>query len=127
MSSTFADRTRTESIRQRLERQYVVVTAPVELDASTVPAFAERLFAIEPNSDIVVDLRDVNFCGASAISMLVEVERHVVSQEGSLTLSSPTPVVDRLLEICGLEHRFQVRRPAVSRRRSAGGADPSRR
>jgi anti-anti-sigma factor len=120
--------TTTDAIRRRLDREYVVVLPPDELDVATVPAFAERLFAIGPNTDIVVDLRDLRFCGASGITLFLEVERHVTARGSSLTLSSPPPIFDRLLRLCGLDGHFTVRRP-VNRKRlnGRGGADPSRR
>jgi anti-anti-sigma factor len=117
----------TAAIRRRLDRSYVVVHPPAELDEITAPAFAERLRAIEGNTDIVVDLRGLRFCGSAAISMLLDAERHAAAHDCTLTLSSPPPLLDRLLDICGLAEHFDIRRPVARRERRLGGADPSRR
>jgi anti-anti-sigma factor len=117
----------TAAIRRRLDRCYVVVHPPAELDEATAPAFAERVRAIEDNTDIVVDLRGLRFCGSAGIRLLLDLRQHAASHECTLTLSSPPPLFDRLLTICGLEDHFDVRRPAAPRVRRLGGADPARR
>ena len=126
-SPAHSSRVRTEAIRRRLDRCYVVVHPPAELDMATAPAFAERLLAIEDNTDIVIDLRDLRFCGSAGVTALLDAQRHADAHDCTLTLSSPPPSFDRLLDICGLTDHFQVRRPAPRRERRLGGTDPSRR
>jgi anti-sigma B factor antagonist len=118
---------RSESIRRRLNREYLVVVPPDELDEATAPAFAERLAAVEDNTDIVIDLRDLTFCGSKGIAVLLQAATEAEARDCSLTLSAPSPQFDRLLEACGLEERFSIRRPQPIRLRRVGGADPSRR
>jgi anti-sigma B factor antagonist len=117
----------TAAIRRRLDRCYLVVHPPAELDEATAPAFAERLGAVDDNTDIVVDLRGLRFCGSAGLSMLLDAERHAATHDCTLTLSGPPPAFDRLLAICGLSDHFAVRRPTARRERRLGGADPSRR
>jgi anti-anti-sigma factor len=117
----------TAAIRRRLDRCYVVVHPPAELDEATAPAFAERLHAIADNTDIVIDLRGMRFCGSAGIRVFLEIERYAAARDCTLTLSSPPPIFDRLLTICGLDEHFDVRRPTARRQRRLGGADPSRR
>jgi anti-anti-sigma factor len=126
-SASTTARARTAAIRRRLDRCYVVVHPPTELDEVTVPDFAERLLAIDGNTDIVIDLRALDFCGSAGISLLLDVARHCAAHDCTLTLSSPPPAFDRLLELCGLADHFDVRRPVRRRERQLGGADPSRR
>jgi anti-sigma B factor antagonist len=104
----------------------VILEAPEELDLATVEGFTARLRSIESNSDVVVDLRALRFCGATGLSMLMEAEDRLAANGSSLTLSHAPTAFLRLLKICGLDRRFQLRRQ-VGRRVSAGGADPSRR
>jgi anti-anti-sigma factor len=118
---------KTTAIRRRLDRCYVVVHPPAELDEASAPAFAERIRGIEDNTDIVVDLRDLRFCGSAGIRLFLDLQRHAASHECTLTLSSPPPLFDRLLTICGLNDHFDVRRPTATRQRRLGGADPARR
>jgi anti-anti-sigma factor len=120
-------RARTEAIRRRLDRCYVVVHPPAELDIITAPAFADRLLAIEGNSDIVIDLRELRFCGSAGIAALLDAKRHADAHDSTLTLSSPPPIFERLLEICGLTDHFRVRRPTTRRERRLSGSDPARR
>jgi anti-anti-sigma regulatory factor len=58
---------------------------------------------------------------------LLDAQRHAAAHDCTLTLSSPPPTFERLLDICGLGDHFDVRRPAPRRERRLGGADPSRR
>jgi anti-anti-sigma factor len=117
----------TEAIRRRLDRCYVVVHPPAELDHFTAPAFAERLLAVEDNTDIVIDLHGLRFCGSAGITAMLDVERHAAAHDCTLTLSSPPPAFDRLLALCDLAEHFNIRRPVPRRERRLGGADPSRR
>jgi anti-anti-sigma factor len=105
----------------------VVVHPPAELDLSTAPGFAERVLAIEDNTDIVIDLRALRFCGSTGMAVLLDLQRHAAAHDCTLTLSSPPPVFEHLLAICGLTDRFPVRRPTTRRERRLGGADPARR
>jgi anti-anti-sigma factor len=118
--------TTTETIRRRLERQYVVIRVPEELDISTAPGLGQRLIDVGANTDVVVDLRDLRFCGAQGITTLLDAGRHLVALGSSLTLSGPPPSFDRLLRLCRLDDHFVVRRP-IRRRSHGGGADPNRR
>jgi anti-sigma B factor antagonist len=127
MSLTSSASNRSESIRRRLDRQYLVVVPPDELDELTAPDFADRLAAVEENTDIVVDLRGVTFCGSKGLSVLLNAAREAAERDCTLTLSYPTRQFDRLLAACALEDHFTVRRPTPRRNRRAGGADPSRR
>jgi anti-sigma B factor antagonist len=126
-SSPRVSRARTKAIRRRLDRCYVVVHPPAELDIATAPAFAERLLAVEDNSDIVIDLRELRFCGSAGIAVLLDAQRHADAHDCTLTLSSPPPMFERVLEICGLTDRFNVRRPTTRRERRLSGSDPARR
>jgi anti-anti-sigma factor len=116
-----------EAIRRRLDREYLVVWPPDELDAETVPAFRERLLAIDPNTEVVVDLRELRFCGSEGVSLFLDAQRHLAERGSSLTLSFPPPSFERLLAVCGLDGHFKVRRPFKRKRSSRGGADPQRR
>jgi anti-anti-sigma factor len=69
----------------------------------------------------------MSFCGSKGIGVLLDAARRAAERDCTLTLSYPTRQFDRLLEACGLEDHFTVRRPSPKRVRRAGGADPSRR
>jgi anti-anti-sigma factor len=105
----------------------VVVLPPDELDEDTADDFRERLLAIEDNTDVVVDLRRLAFCGSAGIRVLLQADGHLAGRDCSLTLSCPPEIFDRVLAACGLEDRFTVRRPVSRRARRLGGADAARR
>jgi anti-anti-sigma factor len=94
---------------------------------ATAPAFGQRLLAIEDNSDIVIDLRELRFCGSAGIAVLLDAQQHADAHDCTLTLSSPPPIFERVLEICGLTDHFNVRRPTTRRERRLSGSDPARR
>jgi len=117
----------TDVIRRRLTRDYVVLLPPEELDDVTAPAFRDRLLAVQGNTDVVVDLRRLQFCGSTGLRVLLEAERHLSARDSTLTLSYPPPVLDCILDACGLADHFMIRRPVRRRSRRLGGADPTRR
>jgi anti-sigma B factor antagonist len=83
-----------------------VVALRGELDAaalnSLVETFADAI-ALD-DSDVVVDLADVDFIGAAWIGTLVRSRAVLKSQHRELTLRSPSRVVHRLLDLCGLSY-----------------------
>jgi anti-anti-sigma factor len=116
-----------QTIRRRLERFYLVVLPPDELDHFTSPGFRDRLVSIEDNTDVVVDLRRLAFCDSAGVRALAQGERHLAACDSTLTLNCPPPIFDRILGVCGLDEHFVVRRPGNRRARRLGGADPARR
>jgi anti-anti-sigma factor len=83
-----------------------VVALRGELDAaaliSLVDTFDDAI--AQDDSDIVVDLADVDFLGAAWIGTLVRSRAVLHAQDRELTLRSPSRVVFRLLELCGLSY-----------------------
>ena len=127
-SLTFVDGgARSDAIRRRLARDYMVVLPPAELDATTLPAFSARLLDQEPNVDLVIEMSSVSYCGAAGVGVLVAVRNRLEAAGGSLTLRRPTPLLRRVLEICGELDRFDISGDAVTRPRRSGGTDPARR
>jgi len=83
-----------------------VVALRGELDSaalnSLVDTFADAIG--QDDSDIVVDLADVDFIGAAWIGTLVRSRAVLEAQHRELTVRSPSRVVHRLLELCGLSY-----------------------
>lgn len=89
----------------RLETTLALVLAG-EIDSYTAPELAD-LLAKCPDVD-VVDLRDVSFIDSSGLRVLVEVHQQRNDANRTLTLRSPSPAVQRLLEISGVANHLTV-------------------
>jgi anti-anti-sigma factor len=67
-----------------------------ELAADLARAIAEG------DSDLVLDLRDVAFMGASTIGMIVSTNVFLAARDRNLVVRAPSGCARRLLDICGL-------------------------
>lgn len=81
----------------------VVVRLHGEHDVSTVAELSEtmsRAVALD-DSDIVVDLGDVQFMGAATIRVILQAKELLRAQSRRLVLRSPPRSASRVLELCG--------------------------
>jgi anti-anti-sigma factor len=62
-------------------------------------------------ADITLDMRELTFIDASGLSVLAYVTKLAESRGGHLTLQKPPPMVQRLLDISGLDNLIQVHDP----------------
>lgn len=80
-----------------------------ELDAaalnSLVATFDDAI--AHDDSDVVVDLADVQFIGAAWIGTLVRSRAALNSQHREMTVRSPSRVVYRLFDLCGLSYLIE--------------------
>jgi anti-anti-sigma regulatory factor len=97
-------------IRARLERQYVVVPVAADLDDAGVPRLGEQLDAIEPSTDVVVDMSQVGRCTDDGWRVLSEATDRLLDADGSLTLSRLRPEVRAQLRASSYNGRLKVRR-----------------
>ena len=74
-----------------------------ELDAATVPLAASALAATRRCVRIEADVEDLAFCGAAGLGVFVEANQRCIERGGRLQLENPQPMLNRLLEISGLE------------------------
>ena len=86
-----------------------------ELDVAEAEALIEELrTTVEPEGDLTLDLKALEFIDSSGVRALVTVADHLA--EGStLILSEPTPAVRRVLDLVGIEEvaaPIEVRPPA---------------
>jgi anti-anti-sigma factor len=73
-----------------------------ELDASTCLGLSERLVG-PPGSLVVVDLGQLTFMDSSGLGALHIARRMAIKDGGNLVVSRPSPIVQRVLEITGLD------------------------
>jgi anti-anti-sigma factor len=93
--------------RDRMQR--LVVRVAGELDLGTSDRFTSTVCDMvesEPNTDVVIDMSGVTFLDSSGIKALLSVRRGVQSRSGALTITSPQPLVLRVLEVAGLATLF---------------------
>ena len=86
----------------------LVLQVEGELDAFTVPRFAERLAGTitSGNVDVVIDLAGVSFIDSAGLSALLNGVRRATHRGGSLVLAAPSERVKRVLEVTGLAGTF---------------------
>ena len=75
-----------------------------EHDASTAVALSSDLARVMTanEADVVLDLSEVSFMGASTVGIIVKAREFLAQQNRRLTVQLPTPCARRVLEICGL-------------------------
>jgi anti-sigma B factor antagonist len=79
-----------------------VIALQGELDACTRQGLAELLRG-PPGSLIVVDLEHLTFLDSSGLGVLHEARRKAIEDGGNLVVCNPVPMVQRVLEITGLD------------------------
>ncbi len=86
-----------------------VVELKGELDAAALNSLVGSFDAAitRDASDVVVDLAGVEFIGAGWIGTLVRSYARLEAQDRGLSLRSPSHVVCRLLELCGLAYLIE--------------------
>ena len=92
-----------ESVR-RDDAGRTVYSLRGEHDASTAADLSSDLARVltEDEGDVVLDLSQVDFMGASTVSIIVSARALLERQNRRLTLQLPTRCARRVLEICGL-------------------------
>ncbi len=113
----------TRAIRRRLDREDVIVKAPAVLDAAAADELLGQAVDGEDNVNVVVDLRSVERCDRAVLEVLVGMADTLNLDGLTLTLSHPSPAVERVLG-SGLDSiGLSVRRPRTRRplRRSMRG------
>jgi anti-sigma B factor antagonist len=94
--------------RTRSQGPFTVVEVSGEIDMATADFVVEHLDAATavPESDVLVDLRSVEFFDCSGLRVLCRAERRARERGGRLRVVSDGPRIDRLLRASGLFGRF---------------------
>jgi anti-anti-sigma factor len=87
----------------------VVISLEGELDSASLNSLVRQFdeAIAHADADVVVDLADVQFIGAAWIGTLVRSRAVLRAQDRDLTLRSPSRVVNRLLDLCGLSYLIE--------------------
>jgi len=86
-----------------------VVSLRGELDAAALYSLAETFgdAMTLDDSDVVIDMADVDFIGAAWIGALVRSRASLEAEDRALTVRSPSRVANRLLDLCGLSYLIE--------------------
>jgi anti-anti-sigma factor len=108
--ASYTGQVESAEIRARIDRQYLVVHAPGDLDAAGSPDMHLRLQGIDANTDVVLDMSQVARCSDEGWEMLSLAHRRLAAGGGSLTLSRPSAEVRATLRASPYGTELKVRR-----------------
>jgi len=86
-----------------LEGDVTVVEVHGSLDAETVEPLQSILAQLRHKADVVVDIRHVDFCDSSAVSMLAGAAREATASGHAVTVRHPHPSVEHVLRLTGCD------------------------
>jgi anti-sigma B factor antagonist len=87
-----------------------VIAVAGEIDISHVHLLtdlADCLLASRP-LPLVLDLAQVNFCGAAGVNALLRIRHAVTAAAGQLVLRDPSPIVLTVLTMAHVVNEFQI-------------------
>jgi anti-anti-sigma factor len=98
---------RAVSIITRQERGALVLTVSGDLDIDSVPPLGRALetAAAEGSGPVVVDLSGVGFADSTTVNVLLQGQ---TALGGRLRLAAPSPFVQRLIGMIGLDSAIPV-------------------
>lgn len=78
-----------------------------EIDAFSAPALAEAIDATE-HGELIVDLAGVDFVDSSGLRVLLQSHQQLQAAGRALRLRRPSPVVQRLFDVAGVDGYLDV-------------------
>ena len=84
------------------------VSASGELDADTAPRLADVLADFDAN--VRLDMSGIEFIDSSGLRVLIETETRLSANAHHLTVASPSPQVQRVLELASLDTYLTIER-----------------
>lgn len=95
-------------VRSAWGTETVVVVPLGELDHDTVEPLRTALEKHEDAARIVVDCAGLDFCDSTGLNLLLRARSRALESGARLDLAGLRPPVDRMFEITGAFHVFQV-------------------
>ncbi|HEV7525817.1 MAG TPA: STAS domain-containing protein [Acidimicrobiia bacterium] len=92
--------------RGTLDAVHTVVALKGELDSAALNLLVDAFDAAvgRDDTDVIVDLAEVDFIGAAWLGTIVKSRAVLRAQHRNLMLRAPSDVARRLLDLCGLEY-----------------------
>jgi anti-anti-sigma factor len=79
-----------------------------ELDLSSVPEFYERISELANGGRLVLDLSGLTFLDSSGLRALLQLSQQAKDEGFELALVRPSEVVERLLELTGVDRQLPL-------------------
>lgn len=92
----------------RLSERTVTVVLAGDVDVFAVPRLRAVLAEHVGRVDVVLDLREVDFCDSSALRVLVDAQRRSAAAGRELVIHDPSVAVRNLFEVSGLRGVLHV-------------------
>lgn len=86
----------------------VTIALAGDIDVFCVPRLRAVLADAVGRADVVLDLREVEFCDSSALRVFVDAQRGSAAAGRSLEIRSPSLAVRNLFEVSGLRGVLRV-------------------
>jgi len=86
-----------------LEGTMTVITVHGSLDCATVEPLRSVLALLRRDADVVVDIRDVDFCDSAGVWMLAGSALDASACGHELTVRHPHPCVEHVLRLTGCD------------------------
>lgn len=94
-----------------------------ELDLGTVPTVADLVQVADPLGPTVrIRMSEVTFLDSTGIRLLVQFHRELDARGRTSAIVAPSPAVDKVLRIAGMDHVFAIETDVVD---AIDGADRS--
>ena len=90
-----------------------IFTLSGELDASTCQGLLDQLQG-PPGSSVIIDLSELTFMDSSGLGAIHLARRLAVKDGGALVVCRPQPIVERVLQLTGLDTWIADWNPAWS-------------
>ena len=90
----------------------VIVRAPAEVDAVSVPEFRRQLHAAvdeHPGAPVEVDLGDVEFIDSCGLGAFVSVEKRARERATSVVFTNVSDRAMKLFKLTGLDQALELR------------------
>lgn len=93
---------------ERSEGDIVLIRLVGELDKLSAPQLSRRFDELvgEGSRSIVIDAEELTFCDSSGLWALIQLQRNVRAQGGTLRLTQVHGVLRRVLDVTGLSAAF---------------------
>jgi len=79
----------------------VVLTG--EIDTHTSPLLEQRLNDVDDSDSVTLDLQAVSFISSAGLTAMLTAQARLRAAGGSLQVQNPTPAVERMLSLSGLQ------------------------
>lgn len=100
--------------------QGTILALDGEFDLAQRDRIADAFGAVSNESLVLVDLERAQYIDSTVLSSLIRLRNDIAERGGTMILTSPSPLVTRLIEIAGLSGLFDIRSSVAQAREEYG-------